>query len=351
MRYLFLFFYLIFFIFHCSSTVGTSSKTSKERLFLESIPYETGAKATLNADHYIISNERRIELFEPYLKDLGGGYIGVGSDQNLSLAAWAKSTYIWLMDFDDYVVSLNRIHILFLKNCEDYNCFLDKWKRENKDSSLKLVELAFSKEKDYEIYKKVFTLAIDKNYGVISRLKELNLMSDKFGFNSFHNRKEDYDYLRNLALTDRIRADRGDLTRKGTMMAIANVAKEMKIPIRVIYTSNAEEYFRFPEEYRANILSLPSDNSGYLVRTFTTGAKYTLGFPEGEKYPKEFPFHYNLQKIENMKKWMVFQSFISPLGIVEGRTKITQGFSIQESTPESLNLKETGNITKKLKSK
>jgi hypothetical protein len=329
----------------------TSSNTSRERLFLEKIPYESGAKATLNADHYFISNERRIELFEPYLKDLGGGYIGVGSDQNLSLAAWAKSEYIWLMDFDDYVVSLNRIHILFLKECDNYNCFLDKWKRENKESSLKLVEQAFSQEKDFDIYKKVYTLAIDKNYGVMSRLKELSFMSENFGFKSFHNRKDDYDYLRNLALMERIRADRGDLTKKGTMQVIASKAKEMQIPIRVIYTSNAEEYFRFPDEYRDNILSLPSDNKGYMVRTFTTGAKHTLGFPEGEKYPKEFPFHYNLQKIENMKKWMAFRSFISPLGIVEGRTKVSQGFSIQESTPESLNLKESGETNKKPKSK
>ncbi len=331
--------------------MGTKSHASREKIFQDQIPYESGTKATLNADHYIISNERRIELFEPYLKDLGGGYIGVGSDQNLSLAAWAKSEFIWLMDFDDYVVSLNRIHILFLKECENYNCFLDKWKRENKESSVKLVEQAFSQEKDYAIYKKVYALAIDKNYGVMSRLKELNFMSDHFGFKSFHNRKEDYEYLRNLALLGRIRADRGDLTKNGTMRVIASKAKEMQIPIRVIYTSNAEEYFRFPDEYRSNILSLPSDDTGYMVRTFTTGAKYSLGFPEGEKYPNEFPFHYNLQKIENMKKWMAFKSFISPLGIVEGRTKIAQGFSIQESTPESLNLKESGDTNKKQKSK
>src|SRR5689334_7257886 len=37
--------------------------------------------------HFLRSNERRHDVFFPALRHLGGGYIGVGADQNYTLAA------------------------------------------------------------------------------------------------------------------------------------------------------------------------------------------------------------------------------------------------------------------------
>lgn len=320
--------------------------SSQQKLFQSEVPEESGVKAKLTADHYLISNERRIDLYKPYIQNLGGGYIGVGTDQNLTLAAWTRSEFIWLMDFDPFVVKINKMHIAIIRNCADYECFKNSWLPSNQIKTWELFERDFKKEKDLPEYKKAFQLAMNKNYGVSSRLNELDFMTKKFGFQSFHTDINDYNHLRQLVLNNRIRALKGDLKRNGTMRLISKIAKEMDIPIRLVYTSNAEEYFRFPEDYRQNILALPIDEKSYHVRTFSIGAKSALGFPDGEKYPDQYPFHYNLQKIENLKEWMRFRTFLTPISLMKGRREISKGFSIQESTPVQQKLKETGSIEK-----
>ncbi len=320
--------------------------SARDSVFQRPIPREEGQKAQLNADHYLFSNERRIEMFESYIKDLKGGYVGVGTDQNLTLAAWAKSDYIWLMDFDDYVVRVNRIHIAALKKCPDYQCFRDFWQPENQKTTWAFIEETFKNEPDFAEYKAPYQLGIRKNWGIPERLRDLDYMTRKFGFQSFHSRPEDYTYLHEMAKAGRIRADRGDLTKKGTMQSIAAAAKEMKLPIRIVYTSNAEEYFRYPETFRENILSLPTDDKSYMVRTMTSGAK-RFGFPEGEKFPDDFPFHYNIQKLENLKQWMNFKRYLSIILIMKGHRVIQKGFSVQESLPADNGYQETGNVTQK----
>lgn len=337
---------LIFFhfLFHCQSFDQKSK--SQQVLFESAIQEEKGTKAKLTAEHYLISNERRIELFKPYIQNLKGGYIGVGSDQNLTLAAWARSEYIWLMDFDPYVVRVNKMHMIILKTCADYNCFKEAWSPTNQSKTWELFTQEFGKQPDFQEYRKAFQLAMHKYYGISSRLRELDFMTKKFGFYSFHNDPADYTHLHELAIEGRIRAVKGDLKKNGTLRTISKIASEMNLPIRAVYTSNAEDYFRFPEEYRQNILALPSDESSYHIRTISKGVKSVLGHPDGEKYPEEYPFHYNLQKIENFKEWMRFRAFLTPVSILKGRKEISKGFSIQESTPVIEKFKETGRIDK-----
>ncbi|MCC5813247.1 MAG: hypothetical protein JJT78_00695 [Leptospira sp.] len=337
---------LPFVYFHCA-TLSNKISVSPDKLFHTPIPYEEGEKKTLTADHYIFSNERRIELYYPYVKGVGGGYIGVGTDQNLTIAAWARSEYMWLMDFDIYSVRVNQIHISLLKHCPDYNCFREAWNPKNKKETWVLLENDYKDSfgtKEIKELKEVFEYAIRPAH-VPSRWKELEYMTKKFAFQSFHNDPADYNHLRSLALKNRIRAVKGDLTRKGTMQEIAGIATKMNLPIRVLYTSNAEDYFTFPQNYRENILSLPTDEKSFHVRTLSVGAKTIFGFPEGEKYP-DYPFHYNVQKLNNMKEWMGFQRYLRAVNILEGRTEISKGFSVQEATPQSLGLKETGRISK-----
>ena len=45
----------------------------------------------LHRKHYPISNEARIDLYMDQIRDVGGGLVGVGTDQNLCFVAWAKS--------------------------------------------------------------------------------------------------------------------------------------------------------------------------------------------------------------------------------------------------------------------
>ena len=49
--------------------------------------------------HYLWSNERRHDLFFADIAELGGGYLGVGGDQNYTIAARMQGKY-WVNRFD-----------------------------------------------------------------------------------------------------------------------------------------------------------------------------------------------------------------------------------------------------------
>lgn len=319
--------------------LDTVHKQSSEQNYLDIISIknidEVPKKRNLYAEHYPTSNERRIDLFMDHIANIRGGYIGVGTDQNLSFIAKARSEYAWLMDFDPIIVRVNKIHVLFLQNAKTYQEFRELWNRKNKKKSFEIVRTKYESDKDeFKLIQIAWNLAFQNYSGVPDRLNELDYMSKKFKLVSFHNSPEEYQYIRNLSVEQRIQPVVGDLKGTVSMKSIANASVELKIPIRIVYTSNAEEYFKFHENYRTNILSLPIDEKSVMVRTMTTGTKPVFGFPDGEKFPDSYPFHYNIQPISNFKEWLKAKKNLSIISLLENRTKVTKGFSIQNSLPK-----------------
>lgn len=314
---------------------GLSPEERAERFSIHEIdilPAERG----LHVDHYPASNERRIDLFYEHIKGLGGGYIGVGTDQNLTFVAWARSEYAWLMDFDAVVVDVNRIHLFFISQAPTVADFRDFWDPANRETSLSLVLENFPAD-EHEKLRYAFGIAHRGWSGVPSRLQELDLMERRFNLSTFTNNPDDYEYLRTMVAEGRIQAVGGDLNGTVTMQNIARSARALDIPIRLLYTSNAEEYFRYPPEFRDNIRALPGDEASLVVRTATSGAP-RFGFPEGEKFPDDFPFHYNLQSLDNFKKWMNYDGHLSIVRMLNNRTDLQRGLSRMEKTPAESNL-------------
>lgn len=296
------------------------------------LPEDTG----LHADHYPASNERRIDLFRERISNLGGGYIGVGTDQNLTFIAWAKSEYAWLMDFDYVAVDVNRIHMFFITISPSYADFRSLWDRRNRVQAGRLLEARFGGEADYPRIKRAFQVAHRGSTDVPERIRDLDYMVRRFGLRTFANDPEDYNYIRNMIRAGRIRAVPGDLKGDVSMQEIARVSADQDAPIRLIYTSNAEEYFRFPDAMRRNFLALPHDERGFVIRTATSGARSVLGYPEGEKFPDDFPFHYNLQTIPSFRAWMSLPQGFRLLDMLRLATKVSQGLSLLDRTPEQL---------------
>jgi hypothetical protein len=330
---------LILFLFHCGSTEkeipNTQNPQNPDDFFIIQETDPLPSKRGLTAEHYPASNERRIDLFMPYIANLGGGYIGVGTDQNLSFLAKAKSECVWLMDFDPEIVKVNKLHFLLFSKAENYTAYKDFWNvKKKKEMEAKIQEWTGANSKDY-----LTAFQLGHLGGFIpNRLGSLDYMGKKFGLITFSNSPEEFDYIKNLIQKKRIQAVEGNLTGTITLRKIAESAKKMNCPIRLIYTSNAEEYFTYPQEFRDNILALPIDEKGYIIRTISVGAK-GYGFPDGEMFPDTYPFHYNMQKLENLKKWMSLKSPLKVAGMMLGRKAITKGFSEIAKTPEEVGIK------------
>lgn len=302
----------------------------------------------LRADHYPASNERRIDLFRSRIENLRGGYVGVGTDQNLTFIAWAKSDYAFLMDFDPVVVAVNRIHLYFIELSPTFEEFSDLWSRKNRLKSAEVLKAKFGADPDYDLIQTAFQVAHRGSTDVPERLRDLKYMETHFQLKTFTNDPTDYNFIRTMVLEKRIIPVGGDLTAGKTMISIGDAARASGVPIRIVYTSNAEEYIRYPENMRNNFIGLPVDSKSLLIRTATSGAK-SFGFPDGEKYPDDFPFHYNIQGLSNFQEWMKFRSYLSILIVLRNRTTLVKGFSLVDKTPTELGLKETGDIVTKAK--
>ncbi|MDA3863144.1 MAG: hypothetical protein PF689_04665, partial [Deltaproteobacteria bacterium] len=81
--------------------------------------------------HYYISNETRYDLWYPHIKNIGGAYVGVGPDQNYSLASIAKAKLVILMDYDYEVLSTHRLYMLFFREAEKPEDILEFFKRKH----------------------------------------------------------------------------------------------------------------------------------------------------------------------------------------------------------------------------
>ncbi len=289
-------------------------------------------KVKLAGEYYAASNERRIDFFYPYIKDLRGGYIGVGTDQNFTFTAWAKSDYAYLMDFDWVALYVNRLHILFFKHSESFNEFKNFWSPKNYKQSIKLIEQEIQDKEEKSKHKGIYTKVLNI---VTERFNDFDYMTKNFNFQSFHNNEEDFLYIKKMINENRIYPVLGDINATVTFQEINQASKRLCIPIRILYLSNAEEYYRYPENFRNNIRNMYIDENSLIIRTASTGAK-TFGYPKGEKY-MDVPFHYNMQKIANLIEWFSIEK-LWIFNMLQHRRDIETGFSILEKTPIEVGL-------------
>lgn len=84
-------------------------------------------------------------------------------------------------------------------------------------------------------------------------------------------------------------AVQGDLNGTVALRSIGDTARALGLPVRVVYTSNAEGFFRYTQAFKDNLASLPHDEKTVVLRTYKRG----MTAPEGDLW------HYNLHKMDD----------------------------------------------------
>ncbi|MBV6494349.1 MAG: hypothetical protein LDLANPLL_02381 [Turneriella sp.] len=282
---------LLFFLLFCKKPLHDSS-IDKEAIFLSS-PEEVLKPTIWDTGDTTVTNEDRLEIFKPHIENLGGGYFGVGSIQNFTLAAWAKSEYIWLMDFTRVVVAANKIHTAFLKRLKTPEEHRLMW---NKKKSVleadKILDEEFKDSPDLAFIKQSYRKA--SPYLLIT-FGFLDKITKKHPYKFWLNDQEQYDYLKSLALKGRIRALKGDLNGPTTVAGIAAAARKMGVPMRILYYSNAEEYFNgYKVPFKNSFSQMPVDEKSLVVRTISFN-KAKFRWAEDSNWSTDRGFHYSLQ--------------------------------------------------------
>ncbi|HRP70533.1 MAG TPA: hypothetical protein PLY93_13475, partial [Turneriella sp.] len=240
-----------------------------------------------------VTNEDRLEIFQPHIAGIGGGYFGVGSIQNFTLAAWARSEYIWLMDFTRVVVAANKIHTAFLKRLsgpEEHRLMWDK--KKSATAVDKIIDKEFKNDPDLAFIKQSYRKAspyLMITFGFLDKI--IKKRQYKFWLND----QEQYNYLKSLAQQNKIRALKGDLNGDTTVKGIATAARQMGVPMRILYYSNAEEYFNgYKPPFKNSFSQMPVDDKSFVVRTISFN-KGKFRWAEDSDLSTDRGFHYSLQ--------------------------------------------------------
>lgn len=223
------------------------------------------AKRRVNA-HFWAGNERELYIFYRDLKDLGGGYVGVGSDQCYLFLGWMKARFAWCIDYDDKVVLIHRVHQAFLRRARTPRAYLALWKRRQLKAATALLERAYATDPQRQVILKVFRRA---RASVYTRLYRLSVFMKRARTPSYVSDQGQYDFVRKRVLARRARPMLGNLLATRALRGIGRAAGRLGVTIRVLYLSNAEQYWRrYPTAFRDNIRALPFDQQSLVLRTF-----------------------------------------------------------------------------------
>ncbi len=263
-------------------------------------------------NHYIKSNEPRQHVWRPYVDNIGGGYVGVGIDQNYSFIAHAHSDWAWLFDYDPTVVRLHKVLRAVIVDAADRKAFIDHFRPEAKDRVLAVLAETYKADPELAAFRELYSVSrasllqyyehqADGEVSVPDIVKAPTAAADapvrKAGV-KVGDQSEDpsfgwlgtepaYQYIRTLFQQGRIHILKGDMLAKDSMQGIGAAARAMGVTIRIYYPSNAPECWPWTEQYKKNVLALPFDEKSLVLQTLS-GIKG--GFGKSIGY-----WHYNVQ--------------------------------------------------------
>ncbi|QRN94708.1 hypothetical protein JRI60_37165 [Archangium violaceum] len=257
-----------------------------------SLPADPAPPELVRGLHYWISNENDLHLFHDAVKDKGGVYIGVGSDQNYLLGAWARAETLVLLDFDQSIVDLHRVYRVLFLAAETPEEFLRLWQPKSREEVRRLIEEGYPDKKQRTGALRAYGTA---RWAVDRRLKRVVTQMAKASLPCFVVDAAEYAHIRRLFQEDKVFMVRGDLTAQRTVSAVGRAVAQAGKKVGVLYLSNAEQYFPYDARYRSNMRELSLDEGSVVVRT--SGQR-------GVSHVKGTYYHYNTQSGSSFLAWL-----------------------------------------------
>jgi hypothetical protein len=281
-----------------TATAGAAPRplTATERaLFLssgeDSPPAELGGTTDLlKGKHYVTSNELAVQRFEPHIRNLGGGYVGVGTDQSYLFIGWQRAELAWLFDYDPVVSDVHDLYLAFFGVAQNPEGFLHLWKRGSRQEALAVLAKVYTGDVLKRAHAAYAAYRAQIERRLLTTVKEQRALH----VDSYLTTQAQYDYVAQLVRAGRVRRMVGDLVADRGLVGIAGVAAKLGVPVRTLYMSNAEEYFRqsgYGEQFRTNARAVLTDPRALVLRTLST-------------YPENKDYTYAAQLGSNFLAWL-----------------------------------------------
>lgn len=243
----------------------------------------------LEGRHYLTCDELNLHLWYERVRDIGGGYAGVGSDQAYTFIGWMKPDLAWFTDYDPWISSLHHIYAAFFENGEDIAAFRAWWEEDQRTAARDLLRERYA-DSGYDL-DRMLLVYDEARYKVARRLRRLQRILGAAEIPSFVTDEATYQYVRTFVAQGRARPMLANLIDDQALRGVGDVGRQLDVPIRVFYLSNAEDYWRYPQEFRDNFQALHFDERSLILRT--NAAKRTNG-----------DYRYNSQTALSFQQWL-----------------------------------------------
>jgi hypothetical protein len=249
-----------------------------------------GITEELSNLHYLSGNEKTLDAFHATLSARqGGAYMGVGTDQAYIFTGWARFEIAWLTDYDPAVKEVHELYRLFILASPTPTDFIDLWEKESREKAFAVIDAAVADEDRASQLRYWYRSSWQR---IRNRFVLVNKRMAKAGVRTFLDDQEQYDYVRMLLEQRRMRPMVVDLHADKGVLAITEATQRLGVPIRVLYLSNAEQYWkRYPKQYRTNVIALPFAEHGIVLRTLLSQSA-------------NVDYRYNVQPAANYQEWL-----------------------------------------------
>jgi hypothetical protein len=171
---------------------------------------------------YLESNEPRAWLWQPYLANVGGAYLGVGSDQNYTFIALARSQWAWVMDYDPRVVDHHKRLRAFVIEAATPEEFIALWSPKNAKRALEAIERHHTDAAELPKLRRGYWATHERLHAYYREQRD-PARGRPAGYGWLTN-AEHYAYVRTLFQQGRLVPIKGDLLGKQSMRTVAATA-------------------------------------------------------------------------------------------------------------------------------
>lgn len=247
------------------------------RALLEAI---TSERTPDPSEHYWVSNEWRHDLYFESIRDLGGAFVGVGTDQCYTLAAVQNASLLFIVDYDPMVPLVHSMYGVLIGASDTPAAFLAHFAPEASEETSELLRQALGESAEAREVVRLYRRNRGRFQGYLAHVAALVREGQPA---SWLADAALYARIRNLFARGRVIARSGDVTGATTMRSVAAASATLQVPMRVVYLSNAEAFFPYSSGFTANMRALPTDARSVVLRTFRH-ARAT--------YPQDDTWHY-----------------------------------------------------------
>ena len=225
---------------------------------------------------YVTSNEPYRQVWHPYIKNLGGGYVGVGSDQSYDFMASQRASWGWAFDYDPNVYRLHKMMIPLVLASETPEQLVEKFAPNQSETIERLLV------DHYDADEGALLLAFyngyrHKLYPHYKKSLRPTVEAPEFGWLS---NPDNYAHIRKMMSQGRIVPVAADMLGNIAMQSIGTQAAALNVPIRVFYVSNAPLAWggQITDGYRNNVSVMPFDDQSVFLASYGGGGFGQKGY-------------------------------------------------------------------------